>query len=216
MTRNENTITFSRPNLNKKVRNKTTLFMLPALNLSETKFTFELLRYFGFVNCYIDHTQSLIKPPDSIYMVFNPSKEAIKSFNKLFDIYKNYPNFVTDYIVDRNLIVVVFKVKDKWRSSYKEFKNSRYSLMSKDYAEQFKRPDIATGRVHTTREYFVIHKHQDYRTHLETSLEVKIDKNAELMDPLDPKKEVFDYEPISRESEREPIEIQSWQGECQA
>lgn len=194
MTRNENTKVFERPNLPKKDRNKTTLFMLPALNLSAEKTGIELLEYFGFVNCYIDHKQGLIKDPDCVYLVFNPSKEALKDFPKFFEVYKSYQNFVDDYVIDRNLIVVVFRVKDKWKNTYREFKRSNFSRMSKEYAEMFKRPDLATGKVFTSVEYFIITKHKDYRAHLEKTLDVEIDESAELMDRLDLKKEIFDYE----------------------
>lgn len=214
MTRNENTKVFDRPNLAKKNRNKTTLFMLPALNLSAEKTGIELLEYFGFVNCYIEHKQGLIKDPDCVYLVFNPSKEALRDFHKFFEVYKSYQNFVDDYVIDRNLIVVVFRVKDKWKSSYKEFKESNYSKMSKEYAEMFKRPDLATGKVFTSVEYFIITKHKDYRAHLEKILDAEIEESAELMDKLDQKKEVFDYElntgiieVLSRESECQTGEI---------
>lgn len=203
MTKNEHTKSFSRPSLGKGVENKTTLFMLPALNLSMDKTNYELLRYFGFVNCFIDHKQGLVKAQDALYMVFNPSRAALQDFSKFFDIYKTYPNFVDDYIVDQNLIVVIFRVKEKWRESYSAFKASRYSKMSKEYAELFKRPDLATGKVRTAREYFIIHRHEEYRLHLEDKLGIDfhIDKNAELLDPLD-EKEIFDYEPIR--ANREP------------
>ncbi len=217
MTKNEHTRSFSRPNLDKREKNKTTLFMLPALNLSMEKTSFELLRYFGFVNCFIDHKQGFIKPPDAVYVVFNPSTEALKDFSKFFELYKTYPTFVDDYIVDQNLIVVVFKVKEKWRATYREFKQSRYSAMSKEYAELFKRPDAATGKTHIATEYFIIHRHKDYRVYLEEKLgldTIHIEESAELMDPLNMAKEIFDYEPAGNTTR--DTEVQSRESECEA
>jgi hypothetical protein len=213
MTRNEHTKFVDRPNLPKKDKNKTTLFMLPSLNLTSGKTSFELMERFGFVNCYMDHPQSFNTVPDCVYMVFNPSKEVMKDFGKFYDLYKTYPNFITDYSVDRNLIIVVFRVKDKWRPSYREFKKSHYSGMSKEYADLFKRPDIATGRVHTATEYFIILKHKEYKTFLENFLDATIDDDAELMDELNPKKEIFNYEFNIRETGT--TEVQSGEGERQ-
>lgn len=195
MTKNEHTKSFSRPSLSKGVENKTTLFMLPALNLSMDKTNYELLRYFGFVNCFIDHKQGLVKAQDALYLVFNPSRAALQDFSKFFDIYKTYPNFVDDYIVDQNLIVIVFRIKEKWRESYSAFRASRYSKMSREYAELFRRKDLATGKVYSGKPFFIIHKHEEYRTYLEKDLGVSIDKDAELLDPLD-EREIFDYEPV--------------------
>lgn len=205
MTRNEDI----KPRINvlKKKRNKTTLFMLPALNLSAEKTGIELLEHFGFVNCYIEHKDSPFKGEDYVYLVFNPSKNAMKEFYKFFEVYKSYQNFIGDYVVDNNIIVVVFKVKDKWKNTYKEFKSSNYSKMSKEYAELFKRPDLATGKVFTSLEYFIITKHKDYKAHLEKYLDVQIDDSAELMDKLNYELEVFEYERITEFFPRE--------GECE-
>ena len=211
MTRNEHTKVVDRPNLSKKDKNKTTLFMLPALNLTSGKTSYEMLERLGFVNCYTDHKQSFNTVPDCVYMVFNPSNEAIKNFGKFYDVYKTYPNFVDDYVVDKNLIVLVFRVKDKWRQSYREFKKSHYSGMSKEYADLFKRPDMATGRVHTTTEYFIILKHKEYRTFLENFLDASIDESAELMDKLDPQKETFNYE-FNTGDQRRTSEVLSREG----
>lgn len=194
MTKNEQSKEFSRPNLSETPVNKTTHFMLPALNFNIEKTSFKLLKYFGLVNCYIGHKQGLDTNPTSVYMVFNPSMEAIKRFHQFYDIYKTYPNFIRDYVVDKNLIVLVFKIKDKWMNSFKSFRESKYSEMSKEYAELFKRPDLATGKVHVGREYYVIHKHKDLKVHMEEELGVKIDDSWELMDPLDLSKEIFDYD----------------------
>jgi hypothetical protein len=86
--------------------------------------------------------------------------------------------------------------------------------MAKEYAEMFKRPDLATGKVFTSVEYFIITRHKDYRAHLEKILDVEIDESAELMDRLDLKNEIFDYElntgiieVLAREGERQITEF---------
>ena len=212
MIHNTQSKTINRPNLFGTKVNKTTLFMLPALNLSHEKTGYKLLKYFGLVNCYISHKQSLVEYPDSVSMVFNPSRTALQKFGSFYEIYRTYPNFVTDYVVDQNLVVLVFKVKDKWKESYKRFKESQYSKMSKDYAELFKIPDLATGRVHIGREYHIINRTKDLREHMESELGVHIDDQWELMDPLDLDKEIFDYEFATRRT----LALQPWKGEREA
>ena len=205
MRLNENTKEMIRPNIKGQL-NKTTAFMLPALDLNNEKASYKLLEHFGFVNCYIDHKQSLYKDNNHVFMVFNLSKETKKEFHRFYNIYRTYSNFVVDYMVDSSLIVVVFKVKSKWQNTYEMFKQSKYSQMSKEYADMFKQISIS-GRVNIGYQYLVIHKHKEYREHLEKELDVKIDSKAELMDKLDLSKEIFDYERV--------ITIQPGEGECQ-
>lgn len=202
MTKNDKPIDIPRPNLRGIESNKTTMFMLPALALNSEKTGYKLLQYFGFVNCYLKHEGGPGDYDNCLYLVFNPTGEALKRFNEFYDIYKNYPNFVEDYILDSHLLVVVFKVKDKWKSTLEEFKNSKYSRMSKEYAEMFKRP-LMNGQVQITDEYHIIHKNKEYKKFLEDKLSivtkdftdiVVISDDAELMSPLDPEKEFFKYE----------------------
>lgn len=212
MTITDKTIQFTRPNI-QAVVNKTTLFMLPAVNLNSERTGYRMLEYFGLVNCYISHNQSLEGNSNSVYMVFNPSKDAMKDFRRLYDVYKGYSNFVGDYQVDFNLIVVVFDVKDRWRSTYSAFKESKYSKMSKEYAELFKNSGTS-GKNSATTQYFIIHKHKSYREYLEKELGLDdhIAESAELMDALDMQKEIFDYELNTGEK---LLALQPGKGECQ-
>jgi len=193
MTKNEHSLVIKRPNLKRTEVNKTTRFMLPAIDLTNQKTKLKMLEYYGLVNCYIDHTQAPKKSPEFLYLVFNPNKEAFKTFKDFYALYKTYPNFVYDYTVDFNLVVVVFKINSKWKATYEAFKKSKYSQMSKEYADFFKNIDPNTGIPHVLQQHFVILKHKDYREHLEKDLDVKIDESAELMDALDGK-EIFQHE----------------------
>lgn len=194
MIKNEESRVLLRPNLADTPVNKTTLFMLPSLNLNKEKTSYRLLKYFGLVNCYIRHKQGPIQDPDTVCMVFNPTKDSMERFANFYEIYKTYPSFVTDYTVDQNLIVLVFKVQPRWQESYEKFKLSKYSKMSKEYAEMFKIPDLITGRVRVANEYHIIHKSKELRLQMEEDLGVKIDESWELASPLDLEKEEFDYE----------------------
>lgn len=193
MTRNENYI-ISRPKLRKIEVNKTTRFLLPSISLTQEKTKLRMLEYYGFVNCYINHKQTCFYSPNYLYLVFNPTKEALKTFNKFYDIYRTYPNFVRDYIVDYNLIVLVFKVKDKWIGAYQKFKESKYSEMNQSgYAELFKHLDVQSGKVSILQQNLVITRHIEYKKHLEQELDCQIDSKAELMSKID-EKEFFNYE----------------------
>lgn len=193
MRKNERSRVVDIPCLTGTPVNKTTTFMLPAIHLNADKTSFKLLKYFGLINCYLKHKQGIDTNPQYLYLVFNPSMEALKNFNKFYEIYKQYPNFVRDYIVDQNVIVLVFKVKDKWLPTLEEFRKSKYSRMSKEYAELLKHKDIPSGKMTVMKEYYIIHRHQELRSKMEKELEVKIDESWELADPLDMDKEEFDY-----------------------
>lgn len=201
MTKNK-VLEVRRPNLTGVPENKTTQFMLPAIGLNSEKLGYRLLKYFGFVNCYLGHPEGSCECSSCLYLVFNPNTEALKRFKDFYDVYKYYPNYVEDYIVDAHLVVVVFKVREKWKATLDEFKKSQYSKMSKEYAEMFKRP-LMNGTVQITDEYHVIHKNEEYKKFLEEKLSlvtkdfkdiVIIDDGAELMSPLEPDKEIFHYE----------------------
>lgn len=192
MTKNETIYTIRRPNLKGIPRNKTTLFMLPSIGFKEEKTGMRLLKYYGFVNCYLSHTQSTETYTDCLILVFNPTSEALAQFKEFYNIYKTYPNFVDDYTIDLNVIAVVFRVLPRWLHAFKEFQNSRYSSMPQDYIDLFKRLDPVTGKLKATDAYYIMKKDSDYRRRLEESLEVRIDKNAELMSPLN-EDEIFNY-----------------------
>lgn len=202
MTKNDKIYNFVRPNLKGQPQTKTSLFMLASVGLDSRVVPFKLLSYFGFVNCYLSHKQGLDSPSDSIVMVFNPTREAMNRFHEFYEVYKDYPTFHMDYMVDFNLVVVVFKVK-KWKKDLEMFRDSKYSKISKQYAEQLKFTDFKTGKTTFSDEYKIIHKDKDYKKKLEDKLSlfskdynspVIIDDSQELMSPLDFQKETFDYE----------------------
>lgn len=202
MTKNEYLYGIKRPNLRGQPHNKTTLFMLPSIGFTEEKTSVRLLKYYGFINCYLSHTQALETYPGCLSLVFNPTNEALAKFKEFYHIYRTYPNFVDDYPIDHNLIVVVFRVLPKWQESLAEFKKSRYSHMSKDYANLFKKVNMSSGVTKATDEYFIMNKDKDYKQKLEESLSlyegayrspVVIETSAELLGPLDLTKEIFTY-----------------------
>lgn len=204
MTKNENLSLVRSPDFSQVPHNKTTLFMLPSIGFKEEKTPLRLLKYYGFINCYLSHTQSLVEYEDCLTLIFNPSNEALAKFKDFYKIYRTYPNFVIDYTIDYRLIALVFRVPPKWSATLKAFKDSQYSKMSKDYSELFKNIDMSTGKVLAGPEYFIMRRDPDYRKHLEDSLSnrvgheppslVKIAEDAELMSPLDSKKEHLNYE----------------------
>lgn len=178
--------------------------MLPSIGFKEEKTSLKLLKYYGFVNCYLSHKQNSVEYTDCLTLVFNPSELALEKFKDFYKVYRTYPNFVTDYVIDHRLIALVFRVLPKWSDSLRAFKESHYSKMSKDYADLFKNIDMATGKVLAGPEYFIMRKDAEYRKYLEESLSnrvgneppslVKITEDAELMSVLDPLKEHLNYE----------------------
>ena len=82
--------------------------------------------------------------------------------------------------------MVIFRVKDKYKGAYEAFKESKYSEMSKEYAsDSFKQYDIPSGKTIIHPQYLIINKSEDYRKHLEESLDCKINPKAELLDKID-------------------------------
>ncbi len=181
--------------LEKSNYNKTTRFLLSALDLDERKISFKMFKYFGFVNCYLSHKGSIHNYKNCLYLVFNPTGEVLKDFGKFYDLYSKPTNFVTDYVVDKNLIVVVFKIKDRWLSCLTHFLESKFSQMPKSYAELFKSKNYTTGEEEYNKEYHVITKSKQLREEMEKDLDVKINPEWELESPVDYNKEIFIYEP---------------------
>lgn len=170
--------------------------MLAAIEFRPKEISFELLKRFGFVNCYIKFNQSFIKDNNFIYLVFNPSQESLKDFHSFYDLYSKHPNFIDDFCIDHNIIVLVFKVADKWIKSYEAFKKSRYSEMDRNYANLFKYVN-KEGKLFIDYQYYVIYKDKSYRKKLEQSLyedesESKLPLDAELESVLD-NREILDY-----------------------
>lgn len=201
MTKNESLVSIKTPNLRGSPETRTTRFMLPAIGLSSDVLPFKLLVHFGFINCYLSHKESLEEYPNSIILVFNPTDTVVKKFHSFYELYSQYPNYITTYAVDLNLIVVVFKVQDRWVPVLESFKKSQYSKIPKSYAELLKSIDLVTGKVYKSKEYKIIHKDKEYKEQLEQALSnprspVVIDDSQELMSPLDLELETFSYEYI--------------------
>ena len=203
MTKNETLLSIKRPNLRGIPLTRTSLFMLASVGFDSNQVPMKLLNYYGFINCYLSHKESIESYPDSITMVFNPTNEALEKFWSFYEVYSAYPNFVDDYLVDFNLIVVVFKVKKEWKDSLMYFKESKYSKIPRAYAELLKATDFRTGKTYISDEYKVITKDPEYKKKLEESLSnhvkgydssVTISDSQELMSPLDLTKETFCYE----------------------
>jgi hypothetical protein len=203
MTKNANLGLTQAPDMSHLPHNKTTLFMLPAIGFKEEKTSLKLLKYYGFVNCYLSHVQSPVEYTDCLTLIFNPSVQALEKFKDFYKVYRTYSNFVTDYTIDHRLIALVFRVLPRWGESLKAFRESKYSKMAKEYADLFKNIDMATGKVLAGPEYFIMRKDPEYRKYLEDSLSnrvgkeppslVKINPDAELMSALDLNKEHLNY-----------------------
>lgn len=186
-------LNIEKPNLRNIASNKTTRFMLPSISLLASKTSLKMLEYYGFVNCYIEHKQTYFYAPNYLYLVFNPDYKAVKTYKDFYEIYRTYPNYIRDYIIDFNLIVVVFSIKSKYIGAYKAFKESKYSSMTNEYAsDSFKQYDIPSGKTIVHPQYLIINKSEEYRKHLEDTLDCRINPKAELLDRID-KREFLEY-----------------------
>lgn len=199
MTKNEYYTAFCEAPRPKEELNSTTHFLLPSV---EIPLKFLTLRQNGFVNAYIDDAENGSFYANCLFLLFNPLSidDGYRDFERYI---RGLENYVTDYDCGRNMIMFVFKVKDKWVGNLGKFKKSKYSQFDKDYVKTFFTPTIRQkDKTVPNKFYQILTKDPEYRKRLEYYLshiggfklnEVVIPEENELASPIDPAREVFRF-----------------------
>lgn len=123
---------------------KTTMFMLPAINIDIRS---------RFINKYLNNAflndrstpNDFIRP---IFLLFNVKNFVERDWKDFSAILSAKEEYITDYYAGKegpyNLVMYVFSVPEKWSKEYNLFKNGKYSKFSQEYKDKF--PETITLR----------------------------------------------------------------------
>jgi len=141
---------------------------------------------FGFINIYLsDHAREVLHD-EHLYYLFSPNKFT-RNFDRYCEYLENLELFEEMYDVrptDMGKVMLVMKLPDYMKKSREHFINGNYSLFPEEYMKT---------RLKSTNQFDIWSKSPDVRKDLETKLNVKLDKEAELDSIPNLETVVFNY-----------------------
>lgn len=171
---------------------KTSQFMLNSLDLVLSPL---MLR--SFQNVFIDdaiHEHEYIRPLFILFKIDN-----IKDWNRIYQDLVKHINYVSDYNVGqedgKDLIMVVFKVPDKYADDYQLFRMGRYSKFSDAYKSKFIRYLNYKTKEESTI-WQVLNKTDSIKRNMEKILEMEegfFDNMEEVWEKPLKEREVYNY-----------------------
>jgi len=187
----------------KKARfNDTTRFILPIIldddifdGLKPLMLGIGLFEYFinmGYRNAYLnDHNYPL---KDCIYLLFQPETFS-KNFKNFTENYlENHKCYKTNYDMEDGKVMYVFSVPEKYTIDIQLLKLGKYSATTKDFKALFPQTIInERGEKVLFSNWMILHKHPFWKKHMETYVGQEIPVENDLWDPLNPIKEIYNY-----------------------
>lgn len=149
--------------------NKTTQYLIPTIDDTTSsgvkEFNISLLKKYGLVGVYLDfkdYDKSILNfnTNQSLWFLFITDREKIKNWSEFREIYKKQKSYQGEIDYDLNVVILLFKMKDK----YKDFKtyliNGQYSKLDVEkYANLF--IDNVKGNLLPLNQFFVIKKDKE-------------------------------------------------------
>lgn len=114
-----------------KKLNLSLLFLLPLLKIN----VYDLEKH-GFINTFLGDSEHEEVEGDLLYLLFKP--KDLFSFGE-FLLTQEGKGLIEDYDYDGGLVVLVYKLPEKFKGDYEHFYQSKYSRFSDEFKEQFPR-----------------------------------------------------------------------------
>lgn len=176
-----------------KKRTKTTLFMLPTIFPNNSLVSTEY-----FVNAFIDDTQFKHQLSGVIFILFKTDPKGYK-WQMLAQKLRSKTEYVLEYFCGmqdgKYLIMMVFKIPEKYTNEYQCFINGQYSKFSENYKKLFPRhvyDERAQPKESTI--WQVLYKVEELKKSMENYFDVDFAPEDELWGEPEPKFEVYRYE----------------------
>lgn len=186
--------TLTKVEIDNSLRKKTnsTIFLLPALGLPK-----DTLNKFGFVNAYMDDKGIRERYKNSLFILLEPA-EFDSDFHEFVLEQQKNPNFLVDYDVGKNQVMLVYRFPTDYTNEYNNFKKGKYSKFSKKYVSSFfpmTRTEKKNGKSQKVSTVFsgIFNKEEWLKEYWEQKLNVDMLPNEYWSIPQE-NKEVFRYE----------------------
>lgn len=109
----------------------TSIFIVPTVKIPKGK-----LKENGFINGYIKDSGHDIQYEDCVYILFKP--DNLDLFREFLDAeYERTKDIVDDYDYEDGYIVIIYKLKSKFKKDYELIKKGMYSKTSKSFQNEF-------------------------------------------------------------------------------
>lgn len=180
----------SKVSIEEKTRKKTysTIFLLPAMKMDK-----KVLDKYGFVNCYWGDKGHDVEYKFALYILVEPSLDS--DFKAFVEAESKKEEFLEDYDVGENQVMLVYKFPKQYEKEYKYFKVGEYSKFSKKYVEgcfPMTKKENKDGKTRTISSVFsgIFNKEEWLKEYWERKLGVDILPDEYWSVP-DEKKEIF-------------------------
>lgn len=162
---------------------KTCIFILPLLLTDYSYFDYNYSLYNGYISEDCKHIY--LK-----YRFINSQK-----FLLLEDKLRGHSQFVRAYDPDKNFVVYVFKLQDRYKDYISKILEGKYSQISDYYKKVILRFHKASPR---STIGMILYKDSLYKKKLEKDLDIKIPDNVDLMSKGKLEEELWIYQDISQ------------------
>lgn len=173
--------------------NKTTTYLLPTLDVEHlSKY---LLNKYQFINAYISCEDLDYK--QCLYLLFNPSKSRLEKWAEFYALYSKENGYITCFDLDKNVVVVVIKIKEKYKNFPRWMMKGKYSWLGKEYANFF-----IDRRKHPPTKYkpwYTINRDEEYKKKLCEFLDIDEEDVWELDDLPDVSEERLNWNKIKEQ-----------------
>lgn len=138
---------------------------------------------FKMLNLYMadktnPHSDIFHKNEDTLFMLLEVYDYDNEEFRYFIKNIENHPFYYTNYAVDMNKIMLVFKLNTESKLIFNLIKKGKYSKVPEIYRSFF----ISTAQQRINSCYNVLTKNPYLKLKLEQDLDVKLSNNAELDD----------------------------------
>ena len=109
----------------------TSIFIVPTLKVPTGK-----LKENGFINGYIKDSGHDTQYKDCVYVLFKPPNMDV--FREFLDAeYERTKDVVEDYDYEDGFVIIVYKLKSKFKKDYELIMQGMYSKTSKSFQNEF-------------------------------------------------------------------------------
>lgn len=166
--------------------NRTTKWFIMGSHLNVINNPIMGIREAGLINLYLSDHEREILHDNHLYYLFNPLKFT-KQFDKFCQYCETLPLFTELYDVracDMGKVMIVMEIPDKYKNLRKLFIEGSYSLFPEEYMRTY---------YSSTVQFDIWSKSPELKKSLESQLNVKLDKTAELDSIPELSEEIFNY-----------------------
>lgn len=173
----------------------TTIFIVPTLGIDKP-----ILNKNGFVNGYLDDFDHDLDYEDVVYVLFKPKNlDEFKIF--LEDVYENNKLVIEDYNNEKDEIIVIFKLDEKFKKDYDLILSGKYSKTSEAFKDNFPKTVLINGVETKSLQAMIFDKDPKLARYWSSFLgdDDVVDKSLELWPAINLNKEILNYEDNDKE-----------------